>query len=75
MAGSRNMWGIIWRRLSGSAIDYVDPRTIELANRDPANDGDDDIAWTMELTFGGPYGSNKDDGCPDVRERGHWGYY
>jgi len=75
MASLRNAVGVIWRRLSGSAIDYVDPRVVEAAKRDSVDGDGENIAWTRKLTFGGPYGSNNDDGCPDVRERGHWGYY
>jgi len=61
------MWGIVWRRLSGSAIDY-EPNVPDAPKPYDDNDDDGHIAMTRKLTLGGPYVPPRRKGCPDRRK-------
>ncbi|MDD9825476.1 MAG: hypothetical protein OXU86_01675 [Thaumarchaeota archaeon] len=66
MASLRNVWGIIWRRLSGSAIDYH-PKAGDAPKA--CGEGGDGrrMAMTRKLTLGGPYVPSRRKDGPDRR--------
>lgn len=66
MSSLRSMLGVIWRRLSGSAIDHY-PKAA-YASGECADGGDGrHIAMTRKLTLGGPYVPSKRKEGPDRR--------